>query len=72
MAIGLIWVHGSTRGMAGTPNGDGEQVRCPYCDEPALSLPGGLYKCNNDKCDNEDVFTEEEARLIKGKNERQK
>jgi hypothetical protein len=60
IAVGLIWTHGPTHGLAGTPDpGDGG-VRCPICRSPGGERGDGKYSCTK-----RHVFTEAEAEAAK-------
>jgi len=46
IAIGLIWTHGPTHGLAGTER-PGKGVRCPRCGLRGGKRPDGKYSCLN-------------------------
>jgi hypothetical protein len=59
IAIGLIWTHNSTHGMAGTSGSGDGPVDCPICGLPGGDRGDGTYVCANNH-----VFTAEEAEAV--------
>ena len=60
IAIGLIWTHGFTHGMPGTSGSGDGPVDCPIC-----GLPGGDRRDGTYVCENNHVFTAEQAEAMK-------
>ena len=64
IVIGMICTHSFTHGMAGTPDSGGGPVDCPICGMPGGDRGDGTYVCENNH-----VFTAEEAEAMKAEAE---
>lgn len=60
IAIGLIWTHNSIHGLPGTPGSGNGPIDCPICGSPGGDRGDETYVCENNH-----VFTSEQAEAMK-------